>query len=140
MCLLCTVHLRVIFSGKIWGIIFFQHHGRIATLKLVKTILPPYLMLAMARSSNCWPRTPDSAPAAHSRRVPAFVCSSRVSDPCWPPTRADVRGLLAALINVLETCQALESFQLAEYYSLTYFAENLDIPSGGEYSLRKTFK
>ena len=46
--------------------------------------------------------------AGESRR--SFV-RPRVSDPCWPPTGADVRGLLAALINVLETCQAVFRWQ-----------------------------
>ena len=103
-----------IFSEKIWGIIFFPHYGRISTSLLRLFCLQSKVHIFCLR----W-RDPQTAgrelqtvfqrrTAGEPRR--SFV-RPRVSDPCWPPTGADVCGLLAALINVLETCQAVFRWQ-----------------------------
>lgn len=51
------------------------------------------------RSAGCCPtdnpRHCSSGPAALRQRVVAAI--HKVSDPCWPPTRADVRALAAEL-------------------------------------------
>ena len=65
------------------------------------------------------PTVPDTVPAAPQPFARESSRRSTVSDPCWPPTRADVRALAATLnfawklfcLRSFDTCWLLFLFQ-----------------------------